>query len=500
MQCVSVSRDSGSAFCVTNPRAGHYVRGPSLLAFVIMIGQLMLGSTAAAADTDEGFVVVNGDVNADGGADVSDAITLLNHLFIGTPMQLTPLSLVPAGIPDTGQTGCYDDAARPVDCDSSAWPGQDAFYATGCPSEDRFIDNGDQTVSDTCTGLMWQRSTADINEDGEITPETNVDPGPDGVTWQEALRHCEELRHAGYDDWRLPNARELQSIVDYERRHPQPAVDPVFDVQLAKYWTSTSHADLSEFAILVTFYASSELALWTKERRTFVLAVRTGCAAENGDINADGSIDVSDAISLLGHLFLGDPVTIPPACPARLGLPDTGQTLCFDDLGGVVDCASEDWAGQDGYYATGCSSAERFRDNGDGTITDTCTDLMWQQATADINGDGEITISSASPDRVTWQEALQYCEGLEHASHSDWRLPNTRELESLVDYGRHDPAIDSAFTSESVRYWASSNLEPAGELGDNPIAADFVNFWYGGDVYHAPKSSSYWVRAVRTAQ
>ena len=68
------------------------------------------------------------------------------------------------------------------------------------------------------------------------------------------------------------------------------------------------------------------------------------CATENGDVNADGGIDISDAISILGNLFLGDPPTLAPLCEPRgpSGLPDTGQTTVFGDC-----------PGQDGSYATG---------------------------------------------------------------------------------------------------------------------------------------------------
>jgi hypothetical protein len=58
-------------------------------------------------------------------------------------------------------------------------------------------------------------------------------------------------------------------------------------------------------------------------------------------------------------------------------------------------------------------------DNGNGTVTDTGSGLMWQKATA--------------PGTYTWQAALSYCENLSLAGHSDWRLPNRNELESLVD-------------------------------------------------------------------
>lgn len=106
--------------------------------------------------------------------------------------------------------------------------------------KNNFVDNGDGTVSDLATGLMWQKTD-------------------DGTTrdWEESLAYAENLELATYSDWRLPNAKELQSIVDYSRS-PQttnsPAINPVFETteindpdgnagQYPFFWTSTSHLD-----------------------------------------------------------------------------------------------------------------------------------------------------------------------------------------------------------------------------------------------------------------
>jgi len=63
----------------------------------------------------------------------------------------------------------------------------------------------------------------------------------------------------------------------------------------------------------------------------------------------------------------------------------------------------------------------------------------------------------AGPDCVPWCSALAYCENLDFAGHNDWRLPDLRELQSLVDYGRTaGPAIDSAFGTLSDLYWSST--------------------------------------------
>ena len=193
------------------------------------------------------------------------------------------------------------------------------------------------------------------------------------------------------------------------------------------------------------------------------------------DLNDDGETDLTDAVHLLLHLYSGGPA---PVCPKGGPLPDTGQTTCYDLLGNLIDCTSDTCAGQDGLYQTGCPSVGRFVDNGDGTVTDTCTGLMWQKETA--------------PGIYTWSEALRYCESLQLGGHSDWRLPNVRELHSLVDYGRRDPSIDPVFDAVPGWYWSSTTDAPYSEHAWD------VHF-HSGDVENGyGKAYGFYVRAVRS--
>jgi len=103
-----------------------------------------------------------------------------------------------------------------------------------------FVDNGDGTISDYATGLMWQKS-----DDGKARD------------WEKSIEYCENLELAGYDDWHLPNIKELQSIVDYQRSpmaSNSAAIDPVFEISEIKdpennkghypfFWATTSHLD-----------------------------------------------------------------------------------------------------------------------------------------------------------------------------------------------------------------------------------------------------------------
>jgi hypothetical protein len=222
------------------------------------------------------------------------------------------------------------------------------------------------------------------------------------------------------------------------------------------------------------------------------------CARENGDVNADGKIDLADPITILGHLFQGSPTELVPLCAppaAPSGLPDTGQTKCFDDAGKEIPCDSATCPGQDAAYATGCPPEGRFTDNGDGTVTDHCTDLMWQKDTADTNGDGQVPDDKS--DALLCCDALNYCENLSFAGHDDWRLPNVRELQSIVDYSSHDPAIAPVFKAVSSFYWSATSNVAASAFG--PTFEWDVYFGDGGVGRVAKDGTQIYVRAVRNA-
>jgi hypothetical protein len=108
-------------------------------------------------------------------------------------------------------------------------------------ADHNYVDNGDGTVSDLSTGLQWQQSDSAT-----------------GLSWSNALAYAENLKLGGYQDWRLPNAKELQSLVDYTRAPGitgTAAIDPVFycspitneagQADFPWYWTSTTHINSS---------------------------------------------------------------------------------------------------------------------------------------------------------------------------------------------------------------------------------------------------------------
>ncbi|MBF0103525.1 MAG: S8 family serine peptidase [Desulfobacterales bacterium] len=116
----------------------------------------------------------------------------------------------------------------------------------------------------------------------------------------------------------------------------------------------------------------------------------------------------------------------------------------------------------------------RYSDNGDGTITDTQTNLMWQKS-------DDNTVR-------TWEDGKEYVENLTLASYTDWKLPTKDELLSLVDPNYGEPTIDSLFTCSPSSYWTSDSFWA---LNPFPVSVSFKN----GEIKSG--NGNFYVRAVR---
>ncbi|MFC1794261.1 DUF1566 domain-containing protein, partial [Planctomycetota bacterium] len=152
-----------------------------------------------------------------------------------------------------------------------------------------FNDNGAGTVADKATGLMWMKVDSGTLEAGKHK---------DGkLNWQEALDWAENLEYVGYSDWRLPNVKELQSIVDYTRSPAttnSAAIDPVFQTTsfIAEggqedypcYWSGTTHASLSG-ASTAAYVAFGRSFGWMRNRRTgqYMLMDVHGAGSQRSD-------------------------------------------------------------------------------------------------------------------------------------------------------------------------------------------------------------------------
>jgi hypothetical protein len=159
----------------------------------------------------------------------------------------------------TGQTSCWDESGKIVDC---AGTGQDGEIRPGIPWPIPRFSIVDGGARDRLTGLTWP---TDANHLGWP------------LTWYEAREAAAELRrrgHLGHDDWRLPNRRELWSLISYADRNPAlPSGHPFRNIFLGWYWTSTTAARNRDYAWAVQMNGG-RVFFEAKERDAFVWPCR----------------------------------------------------------------------------------------------------------------------------------------------------------------------------------------------------------------------------------
>jgi hypothetical protein len=123
-------------------------------------------------------------------------------------------------------------------------------------------------------------------------------------------------------------------------------------------------------------------------------------------------------------------------------------------------------------------------DNGDGTVTDQNTNLVWQQ-----QDDGTVR---------DWSSSVTYCSDLSLGGQTDWRLPTAFELQTIVDYGKENPAIDTTYFPNHVSnqpHTPADHFWSATEQINSPTVAWMVRF-QSGHVGHRGKADYSYVRCV----
>ena len=151
---------------------------------------------------------------------------------------------------------CFNDNQVTI---SNKYEKKNALAVSGPPKKyGKFMENGNATVTDENTGLMWQST------------ETRAE------NWQQALSYCQTLDLAGFNDWRLPSIRELSTLVNDSRTNP--SIDTIFfpGCRPGPYWSSTTYTQHPGFAWYVGFDDGLERNGGYKGRRYFIRAVRGG--------------------------------------------------------------------------------------------------------------------------------------------------------------------------------------------------------------------------------
>jgi hypothetical protein len=317
----------------------------------------------------------------------------------------------PAPVPKTGQTNSYaagddGDLQKGV-----AWP------------DPRFtVQENTNVAQDNLTGLMWTR-------DAKLF---------EMMDWTNAVKKCNSLNYGGYADWRLPNKRELLSLLDAGRGDPAlPVGHPFINIQREFYWSSTIHEFFEGYAANADMCFGA-LANISKTKPLNVWPVR------GGQISMDKPVWVNNAGGS----------TNSPAAP----VPKTG--LVKSSLSGDDGACKAGIAWPKPRFTVGIET---------NVVTDNLTGLMW---TLDANLFRD----------VNWDEAVKKCNSLNYGGYADWRLPNRLELLSLIDDSQSAPALPADHPFQNIRagkhYWSSTS---------HPLLEDFA---INVDIFNAVTSAN----------
>jgi hypothetical protein len=265
-----------------------------------------------------------------------------------------------AGVIKTDQIRCYDGDGNRMACAGSGQDGEMRFgFKWPLP---RFEAHG-EVVIDRLSGLMWTRD-AGLSE----FPQT----------WREAQDFIEKMNRdeaCGYRGWRLPERRELFSLISHERINPAlPSGAPFDDVFAGYYWTATTCSRLSDQAWYIHL-GGGRIQRGMKHGSYMVWPVRRQ-SKKHAPVST---------------------VDCRPRDASESSSPDAGRY--------VID---------------------------KGALYDRCTGLGW----------AKMELSATGP--LSWTDALDFVGRINAGNaggHTDWRLPNIRELESLIDVRRHTPAL-----------------------------------------------------------
>lgn len=278
-------------------------------------------------------------------------------------------------LPDTGQNVSYTTSY-----------GEDNDFNINVPY---FTINGDGSVSDTVTGLMWQQA-----DGGEMT-------------FENAVIFCDTLTIGGFSDWRLPSAHEAFSILNFQFANPA-LNNLVFTTTAAEYW-------------------------WTNTRQ----------------VNDSTKIWVTNAGGGIGNHPKSETIS-------------AGGIKRFH-----VRAVRENFIP--------VSVANHFTDNGNGTITDNLTELIWQK--------------NPFTDSLTWEQSLAYADSLTLNNDTDWRIPNVKELQSINIESLTNPSLDQNYFSvtSANKYWTSTTLP------NQTLKAWYLDTQFGITTYDAKTFKHYFI-------
>ncbi len=408
---------------------------------VTMLASILLVATTAsgfAQNTNE-IVAIAPDTAPAGTVGLLVTFTLDTDVPPPPPAGVAPAAVTIGDVTGTGISHpSQDTVIASFDLPADTTPGSVDAVVTFSTPDGELVFNGPGAFTITTGGDMPPIITGQpqsltvvpgASAAFTVTAGNGTIDADDKFTWDELQANpatLDAIDYGGHDDWRLPMIEELFSLIDFRGLDPSGESDPVNLVPFL---------DTSVFDFAYGDEAAGERVIDAKYgSRTLYVSQAAGSLLFGVNF-ADGRIK-------------------------RYGLDMGGTQKTF-----YVKCVRGN-----PLYAT-----TAYVDNGDGTVTDQATGLMWSQ-----NDSGE---GMAWEDALAWADA---CNAEQFLGHDDWRLPNVKELQSLVDYTRSpdtsgSAAIDPLFTATTIvneagqtdfpYYWSSTTHQNGG-----PVSGGFAAY------------------------
>ncbi|MBV5307786.1 DUF1566 domain-containing protein, partial [Chromatium okenii] len=356
-----------------------------------------------------------------------------NQRIVGIKVDIGAVEIGP--INDTGITSCSNETQNGLACPVTGFPRQDAEFgsngfdftaidASGNTTTPTSGANPHPCVLDNVTGLIWEVKTDDgglRDKDWTYSWYSTRDGGTvSGTSNCKTTGRCDTEKFVadvnaaglcGFNDWRMPNEKELMGIVN--RGRTNPAIDITYFPNTVDYWFCWS-----------------------------------------------------------GSPYAGDA--------------NSAWYVAFD--GGYANYYNRDYD-HHVRLVRGGQSFDSFVDNNDGTVTQLNTGLMWAKCSEGQTGTGCTDTAL----HMNWSAALTAANNSNLGGYNDWRLPNFKELQALMDYSRYNPAIDTNYfpNTPNSLFWSGS---PAADH-----YAWYVHL-YHGSAYGSLRTDALLVRLVRGGQ
>ncbi len=272
------------------------------------------------------------------------------------------------------------------------------FHSNHSHAAKTYADNGDGTVTDPTTGLTWIRCAMGQTWDAGAKNCTGT---ASTYSWDQANGLTGSLSFAGKTDWRLPNIRELTTIVDLSVS--SPSIDGVIFPSTPPFTTGSPSLTFGS-----NFWTSSALA--PDPSLGWIV-----------DFYYGGTVAYHKTLTFYARLVRG---------------------------------------GQAGTLLSPYRAPTDYIDNQDGTVTHTPTGLVWKRCAEGQDWNGSTCTGFGNG--YTWNEAKALTGTVSFAGQTDWRLPERADLLSLVNYFQSSPAINTTIfpATSSSRFWTSSDYAP----------------------------------------